>query len=320
MKSRGIRFGAAGLAAIVSVFVLAGAGLAQERPVRITSPADGDTVMEGQPLIITVSADPSVRFVTVFAWHPLPNVRPVGPNQFEIDIPKTVPPGRYQLTAFGATTTDVESEPVSIHVERDDPAIALKVPPVFSFVSSGAPMPLYVIATFADGSTLDVTHSLRTSFQSKNTQVVTIDDQGRATACGPGQTTIVVSYGSVQASVLILGPKTRLSYDESANVYAVGKNHDPGAGETPGLPASEFDITAVLGVVKPGNRIRIAGSGFGSEQGIGSVTIAAVSAQVVKWSSTEITVAVPEFSVSGKITRIVIRQNDVSEDFPLVLP
>jgi hypothetical protein len=181
-------------------------------------------------------------------------------------------------------------------------------------------MPLYVIASFTDGSTLDVTHSLRTSFQSKNTQVVTIDDQARATAWGPGQTTIVVSYGSVQASILILGPRTRLSYDETANVYTAVKNHDPTAGGTAAFPASEFDITAVLGVVKPGNRIRIAGSGFAPEQGTGSVTIAGMSAQVVKWSSTEITVVVPEFSVAGKITRIVIHQNDLSEDFPLVLP
>src|SRR5271165_137657 len=171
-------------------------GQAQES-LRITSPLTGDVVMEGQALRITVSADESVRVVGVLSGYPMPAARPVGNNQFEMVIPKTIAPGRYDLTAVGLASSDVESQPVSIQVEREDPAVELAVqPPLLSFSELGVKFPLRVVARFADGSQLDVTHSLKTAFTPKDSQVVGVDDWGAAIAVGPGQTSIMVRYGS----------------------------------------------------------------------------------------------------------------------------
>jgi hypothetical protein len=79
-------------------------------------------VMSAQTLRISVSADESVRSVFVISGYPMPNARPLGDNQFEIVIPKTLPSGKYNLTAVGATSTPVESAQVTIQVEREDPA------------------------------------------------------------------------------------------------------------------------------------------------------------------------------------------------------
>jgi len=97
-------------------------GYAQE--LRITSPASGDVVVAGQPLRVVVAADASVRMVYVLAQSPLPEARPLGNNVFEINIPKTVSPGRYQLGAVGATTEPVFSAPVQIQVEGEDLPVA----------------------------------------------------------------------------------------------------------------------------------------------------------------------------------------------------
>jgi hypothetical protein len=359
---------------------------AQQSLLRITSPVTGDVVMEGQPLRIAVSADESVRVVGVLAWHPLPDARPIGSNLFEMDIPKTLPPGDYQLTAVGVALADVESEPVMIHVEREEPATGLGVQPsflVFAQLEDSYGMPVSVIATFADGSRLDVTHSRNTSFTTKDPEIARVDDQGKVIPVGPGQTSIMVSYrtgGSsapVYAAILVrcplpkpTGPPPEIDdvrpetgipavtdvtirgrdfgeiqgnsfvsigdrngivklWTDTKIVATVDEHAHRGnvcvyrdrqySNAIPFTPAGLF-IDAISGGVTPGNKIHVQGSGFESEQGRGYVTIADIKAQVVQWSSTEISVTVPDFSPTGWTFQLAVHQEGKSAEFRLISP
>jgi hypothetical protein len=84
---------------------------------------------------------------------------------------KPFPPGRSVLTAVGLASPDVESSPVSIHVEREDSVIELQVqPPLPSFAELGDKFPLRVRARFAEGSNLGVTHSGRVYIHTENSR------------------------------------------------------------------------------------------------------------------------------------------------------
>jgi hypothetical protein len=374
------------IVALILAALLVAGGLrahGQESLLRITSPVTGDVVMEGQPLRISVSADASVRVFGILSGHPMPDARPVGSNQYEMVIPKTVPPGRYNLTAVGVTSTDVESAPVTIQVEREDPAIEVEVQPsLLSFAELGDKFRLRVYARFADGSSLDVTHSLRISFTPRDPQVVSVDDWGMAMAVGPGQSFITVKYGAttnpeseaVYAALLINCPRPKpegpapevdsvtpetgvsgvtpmtirgrhfgdrqgqgyvcigtrngivKSWNDNEIVATVPEQTHQGTiyveqGELASnvinfVPIGLF-IDAATGNLVPGEQVHLLGSGFGSEQGSGYVTVGNVKANVVTWASTEIVLTVPESVTPGKVFKIAVHQNGRSGDFPM---
>jgi hypothetical protein len=273
---------------------------AQQSLLRIASPATGDIVMEGQPFHITVSADQSVRVVGVLAWHPLPDARPVGSNLFEMDIPRTVPPGNYQLTAVGVASTLVESEPVMIHVEREEPATGLDVQPsflVFAQLEDSYGMPVSVIATFADGSRLDVTHSRNTSFTTKDPEIARVDDQGKVIPIGPGQTSIMVSYTTGSSS---------------APLYAAMLVRCP-LPIPAGPPPEIDDVTPETGV--PGvTDITIRGRYFGETQGNSFVSIGDRNGIVKLWTDTKIVATVDEHAHRGNVC--VFRDRQYSNTTP----
>jgi IPT/TIG domain len=260
---------------------------AQQSLLRITSPATGDVVTEGQPFRITVSADDSVRMVYVLTEHPLPEARPIGNNLFEMVIPKTVPPGRYNLSPVGATSEPVFSEPVSIQVEREDPAAGLDVQPsflVFAQLEDSYGMPVSVIGTFVDGSRLDVTHSHNTSFTTKDPEVARVDDQGKVIPVGPGQTSIIVTYTTGSSS---------------APVYAAMLVRCPLPKPT-GPPPEIDSVTPETGV--PGVAdITIRGQHFGETQGNSLVSIGNRNGIVKRWTDTEIVATVDEHAHHGEV-------------------
>src|SRR5450755_433424 len=272
----------------VILLVLAGrCAVGQESLLRITSPVTGDVVMEVRPLRITVSSDESVRVLGVLSGYPIPEARPVGNNQFEIVIPKTVAPGKYNLTAVGMATTDVESSPVSIQVEREDPATELEVlPPVLSFGDQGEKFPLRVFARFADGSNLDVTHSAKTTFTPKDPQIVRVDDWGMAIAVGPGQSSVMVSYGAAANT-------------ESGAVYGALLVNCPRPKPT-GPPPVIDSVTPETGI--PGlTAITIRGREFGERQGDSYVCIGTQNGLVRSWTDDEIVATVPKGTHRGTI-------------------
>jgi hypothetical protein len=321
-------------AAILSTLLTGPRGQAQD--LRIVSPVSGDVVVEGQPLKIVVEADDSVRMVWVMGGPaPLPSVHPMGNNVFEMDIPKTVPLGKYRVTAMGVTTTDVYSPPVEIQVEREDMPVALKVSSPgtragvpFPLIQDGYPFPIFVQAEFADGSKLDVTHSMKTTFESKDPAVATVNEQPGMVGHGPGETTIVIGYaGQVYTTILVAGPGTA----RGARFFPSNHGTEHAGSDFGTSPYSttqkssfathpEFSIEAVLGAVIPGKRIRVTGSGFTSEQGTGFVTVAGIKAEVVTWNNKEIALIVPQFAAVARTTTISVHQDNASEDVHVILP
>jgi hypothetical protein len=309
---------------LLSVFACARPGHGQDS-IRIISPSTGDLVTEGRTLKISVSADPAVRNVAVMTEDPIPFPKPVGGNQFEVVLPKTIPPGRYSLTAVGSLSELVASQSVAIQVERDDPATWVDSPPLIAFTAKGDKMPLRVIAHFEDGSKLDVTHSIKTTFEPKDRSIVKVDENAEAVILASGETAIVIGYGSQYSATIILGPNTVLGgrivntqdrfgpnpLQESVGAVSVGAASAPHNG---------IEIGSILGRISPGGQIRIEGSKFGSDQGSGYVTVAGTPAQVVLWTSQEITIIVPNFRVSGRVAKISVHRDNDSEDFPVILP
>jgi hypothetical protein len=311
---------------LLSVFACTRPGHGQDS-IRIISPSTGDLVAEGRTLKISVSADPAVHNVAVITEDPIPFPKPIGGNQFEVVLPKTIPPGRYSVTAVGVLSELVASQSVAIQVERDDPATSVDSPPLIAFTAKGDKMPLSVIAHFEDGSKLDVTHSIKTTFEPKDRSIVKVDENAEAVALAPGETAIVIGYGSQYSATIILGPNTVLG-GRIINTQGAQVGPNPSLQESVGTVSSGaasalhngIEIGSILGRITPGGHIRIEGSKFGSEQGSGYVTVAGTPAQVVLWTTQEITIIVPNFKVSGSVAKISVHRDNDSEDFPVILP
>ena len=126
-------------------------------------------------------------------------------TQFTLSIPSTVPPGSYNLTAFGTSPSgEVESSPIAIDVETQFLPTSMSVSPtVLTLHTVGDHYPIHVMGTFNDGTVLDVTRSSRLAYSSSNTKVATVDSSG-ITAVGAGQASIVVQAGASVGTGLLV--------------------------------------------------------------------------------------------------------------------
>jgi TolB protein len=78
-------------------------------------------------------------------------------------------------------------------------------------------------------------------------------------------------------------------------------------GGSPAAPGSSPKITAISPVgAGPGIEITISGTGFGSAQGNGTVTVGGHDAPIDTWSSTEIKCTIPQSLSGGIITDLVV--------------
>jgi len=96
--------------------------------------------------------------------------------------------------AAGAPKDDIEASQV----------VSLDVTPKEQTIALGASGQLKVNATFADGSTEDVTHLCR--FESLASQVAAIDRDGKITAQGVGDAALVIRYRSEPTTALVIVP------------------------------------------------------------------------------------------------------------------
>jgi hypothetical protein len=203
-----------------------------------------------------VSADASVEVLGVLTDGKFPEMQAgPSPNQFLQVVPTTMRPGVYHLTALGKNSSGVVfSTAVAIDVEPQyTPAIKVK-PSVLAFTAPGATLSVQVSGTFFDGTTLDMTHSSRTTFTSNNPQVATVDGNGVVTAVGPGQTALMVQCGVINNFT-----------------YAAAFVQVPQAPPT-GTPPAISGVTPTHGV--PGTtQVTVNGTGFGATQGTATLLL-----------------------------------------------
>ncbi len=194
--------------ALVAAFVLPHRrSLAQSQPLlQITSPPDGTIVAPGQTITVVVTPAPGVNFILVgiLGEHPIGSdqVLSAPPFQFSLTIPTKISAGRYKIFAFGATAPGKggQSATISLDVEPSLTITKIRVEPLtVTFKSAGERMPLAVIGTFSDGSTMRITRSSRTTYSSNDTRVATVSSTGVVTAVGPGTTGatgVIVRFGN----------------------------------------------------------------------------------------------------------------------------
>jgi uncharacterized protein YjdB len=199
-------------ATAVAALVLIGMnviGPLRAQTLQITSPASGTTVNPGQTASVTVAASGGV-LTNVFVigespvgWSPVLNSPPY---EFAIQIPSTISPRTYRLTATGVDSSGrtFDSDPITIDVERADAPASIDVNLTSLKEAIGDMAYLRVSATYGDASVLDVTESTLVTYTSDTLTVATVDNVGRVTAVGSGSANITIAYGSLSLTVPIV--------------------------------------------------------------------------------------------------------------------
>jgi hypothetical protein len=202
--------------------------LSGESLLQITAPADGTVVSPGETIKVRVTSPKERTWQALGIIAAIRDIAPTEavhslPAEFSIAIPSNISACReYGLTAFGRTSAgEIEESAINVDIERPDtpvsissfqfPSLTLEINPENNNGAASNPMidrPFYLIilATFADGSNVDVTESSYVTYESSKTTVVTVEGHGGIKAVALGTASIIVSYknpkgGSVQVSV-----------------------------------------------------------------------------------------------------------------------
>jgi hypothetical protein len=178
--------------------------------IEITAPPDGTVVAPGEVLMVTVEATPfAFRQVFLAGKLAMPNPAVVTPPyRFAVRIPPDTPSGADTLEAVGVieNLNGIVSRSLTIDVERPDSPRSLKTTfSTLQFYEVGKDIRLFVDGIFEDGSTIDLTRSRYTSYESASPAVATVDADGHVTAKGPGSTAIKIQHRdkSITAKVTV---------------------------------------------------------------------------------------------------------------------
>jgi hypothetical protein len=189
--------------------------LGGESLLQITAPADGTVVNPGQTVTVRVTSPSGAAFenVAVLGQDPLgiSTTAKSVPAQFSITIPSNISACRkYSVTAVGVPPAgeSVFSDSIALDVERPDTPVSISSFqfPSLTLEANDPPFHLIILATFSDGSQIEVTESSYVTYQSSNTAVATVDPYAGTKAVGPGTASIEVAYknpngGSMKLSV-----------------------------------------------------------------------------------------------------------------------
>ena len=176
-------------------------GSSASADLQITSPVSGTIVEPGQSFSVSVASPNSTAFTTVMVVAPDPfafsTLQNGVPMRVSFTVPADIACQSYAFTAVGTTASGraVESVPILIDVERPD--LPTSVSTLTSEIMMSAPgekAPLILLAKFADGLVLDVTHSSKVAYSSTDTRVTTIDANGIVTAVSPGRVFVTANY------------------------------------------------------------------------------------------------------------------------------
>jgi len=208
--------------------------------IQITSPAPGTIVAPGQSLSVTVASPTGITITQAAvagdtAWG-FSNTATSLPAQLTISIPASTSEGNHPLTAFASTPQGfLQSSPVLVDVERADLPKALALDPGTIMLSSpGQTLPLSLVGTFSDGTTLDLTNSSNVTYSSSVQTIATVDNNGVVTAQGSGTTQVSALYQSagqyVMAFVDVTVGTFPLTFSSGSLVFqsqTVGTNSNP---------------------------------------------------------------------------------------------
>lgn len=197
--------------ALLGFFLFCGlAGQAGAQQVTITSPSSGTMYTPGSTINVTAN----VTGGTVLGVRI--GVQDIGTSAYQLAPPYflslTVPSGIVgprTLFAMGlvANNTAVFSSPVTIDIELSTPPTAITFQQqLVAFGYVGDQERIGVTATFADGSTMDISKSTELSFTSGNNSLVSVDSSGLMTALGVGNTSVTATFGPLTATLQTVGP------------------------------------------------------------------------------------------------------------------
>jgi Bacterial Ig-like domain (group 2)/Dockerin type I domain len=185
---------------------------------QIVSPKDGTVVAPGRALTIVVSMGGGSHFKQVgiigeeIGIYDL-KVGTSSTITYMLNVPNILA-GPRKLTATGVDSLGnlVFSPSITIDIEPAAASTTLNVTPtLLHFEFAGDQTQLTASGTFADGSTLELTQSSRTTYTSSDPTVATVNSTGLVTAVGQGTsktTKILVQNNGQSATVSISVPKT----------------------------------------------------------------------------------------------------------------
>lgn len=172
----------------------------QQPQLAITSPADGTVVNPGQMITVAVTSPAGLTFtsVGVIGTDPfwMSDLADSVPAQSPYTVPTQIACGSYLFTAHAlrASGQTVQSDSISIDVERPDLPLQLTANIPVLFMDSGTTFPLSLSGNFSDGSVFDVSGSSYMSYGSNNISAATVDGNGVVTAVATGTGTITATY------------------------------------------------------------------------------------------------------------------------------
>jgi hypothetical protein len=166
---------------------------------QITSPAGGTIVNPGQNVKVTVTSPANERFeaVAIMSRGGISGDATSVPAELSVQIPRNSDCGKYLVSVSGRT---VSGQAVSAYLELD--VERADAPTELAFLNdwrqldlrAGEDFHLNVLATFSDGSNLEVTDSSYVTYRSSNTRVATVDRNGEIMSKGAGHATVTATY------------------------------------------------------------------------------------------------------------------------------
>lgn len=195
-------------AAVLSLACVSGASAQQQ--VAITSPANGSVFAPGATINVTATVTGgNVVGVKVGAQDMgMTAYQLTAPYTLSLAVPSEVV-GPRNLVAVGliANETIVFSPPVTVDIEPTAVPTAINFQQsLIAFGYVGQQQRVGVTATFADGSTLDISKSTQLTLTSGNGSLVSVGSAGLLTGLAPGNTTVTAAYGNLSASLQTVGP------------------------------------------------------------------------------------------------------------------
>ena len=186
--------------------------------ISIVSPSDGTIMQPGETIPIDVRVAPTAAVEALVILNTLGagnEIRRSPPWSFTLTVPT-------DETGLGHSLIGIQSISVgggvdgqhagealdSITVDVEEPDVPTKLWTQMTSItmeSIGEQSPIKTVGFFPNGHQLEVNESSYISWESADPSVATVDDDGMATATGPGKTSITATYShgghSVQLSI-----------------------------------------------------------------------------------------------------------------------